>query len=341
MTHEVTMPQLGMAQDTGLIVSWLKQPGDQVKSGDVLMEVETDKSTMELEAAHDGYLTEIRAQAGENVPVGTVIAIISDSAGSVAPAPAAMLEPDVPNSEDPVVAAPVDVAPALSRADPAPPPNAHPAPSHEKVLASPKAKLAAYRRGIDLQQLVRQGARQPIHFADLETAVATAAPPTAQSALIVQVDRQPMDTFVEWASGVAGKPIEPASVWLAFATRTFRNAVDSAPADGLVVEYAQYGSDDAPSFAVDADKVVLSSIRTLEQVDRVSDLKILDLSATRLSDYRPSGTDGAPALVVGAIGTDKYSINLHFQEDRLPLNVAIALLDDLAGHAAEPMKHLL
>ena len=79
MPHEVIMPALGMAQDTGRIVSWLKQPGEAVASGDALFEVETDKATMEVEATHDGYLTDVRAGAGEDVPVGNAVAMISDT----------------------------------------------------------------------------------------------------------------------------------------------------------------------------------------------------------------------------------------------------------------------
>ncbi len=88
MPHEVIMPALGMAQDTGQIVAWLKQPGDAVKAGDALMEVETDKATMEVEAAADGYLTDVRAAAGDNVPVGDVVAMISESADGAGEAPA-------------------------------------------------------------------------------------------------------------------------------------------------------------------------------------------------------------------------------------------------------------
>src|SRR6056297_2162672 len=79
MPHEVIMPALGMAQDTGRIVSWLKKPGEAVASGDALFEVETDKATMEVEATHDGYLTDVRAGAGEDVPVGNAVAMISDT----------------------------------------------------------------------------------------------------------------------------------------------------------------------------------------------------------------------------------------------------------------------
>ncbi|MEP3275046.1 MAG: lipoyl domain-containing protein, partial [Stappiaceae bacterium] len=77
MPHEIIMPALGMAQDTGLIVAWHKNSGDPVAIGDVLMEVETDKSTMEVEAQAQGYLTNVKAAAGDNVPVGNVIALIS------------------------------------------------------------------------------------------------------------------------------------------------------------------------------------------------------------------------------------------------------------------------
>lgn len=99
MPHEVIMPALGMAQDTGKIVSWLKQPGDAVKTGDALFEVETDKATMEVESPADGFLTDVTAGDGDDVPVGNVIALISDTAegsGTAAPAPSA----DSPASDD-------------------------------------------------------------------------------------------------------------------------------------------------------------------------------------------------------------------------------------------------
>ena len=59
------MPALGMAQETGVILSWLKKPGDQVSLGDVLMEVETDKAVMEVEAAAECVLSDVKAAAGE------------------------------------------------------------------------------------------------------------------------------------------------------------------------------------------------------------------------------------------------------------------------------------
>ena len=92
MPRDVTMPQLGMAQDAGRIVAWLKAPGDAVQKGDPLFEVETDKATMEVEAQEAGFLTSVTAAEGEDVPVGAVIARISESAGDDAPVPAAPAE---------------------------------------------------------------------------------------------------------------------------------------------------------------------------------------------------------------------------------------------------------
>ena len=87
MPRDVIMPALGMAQDKGLIVAWHKQLGEAVAEGDVLFEVETDKATMEVEAQGAGFLTHVTAGEGDEVPVGDVIARISDSAEDDAPAP--------------------------------------------------------------------------------------------------------------------------------------------------------------------------------------------------------------------------------------------------------------
>jgi pyruvate dehydrogenase E2 component (dihydrolipoamide acetyltransferase) len=73
---EVIMPALGMAQTTGIVVQWKKQAGDQVAKGEPLLEVETDKAVVEVEAPASGTLASISAEAGAEVPVGTAIAVI-------------------------------------------------------------------------------------------------------------------------------------------------------------------------------------------------------------------------------------------------------------------------
>ncbi len=76
MATDVILPALGMSQDTGKIVQWLKAEGEQVVKGEPLAEVETDKATVEIDAPVDGVLAHVLASVGEDVPVGQVIALI-------------------------------------------------------------------------------------------------------------------------------------------------------------------------------------------------------------------------------------------------------------------------
>lgn len=76
MATDVILPALGMSQDTGKIVQWLKREGEQVVKGEPLLEVETDKASVEIEAPADGVLARVSVAAGDDVPVGRVIAAI-------------------------------------------------------------------------------------------------------------------------------------------------------------------------------------------------------------------------------------------------------------------------
>jgi pyruvate dehydrogenase E2 component (dihydrolipoamide acetyltransferase) len=76
LAKDVVMPALGMAQETGVLLQWLKAPGETVTQGEPLMEVETDKATVEIEAPASGVLAQVTAQPGDEVPVGQVIALI-------------------------------------------------------------------------------------------------------------------------------------------------------------------------------------------------------------------------------------------------------------------------
>src|SRR3954467_14542164 len=88
MPADVIMPALGMAQETGKVVRWLRADGDTVAKGEPLLEVETDKVTVEIEAPADGTLASVSAPEGAEVPVGTVIALVL-AAGEEATAPPA------------------------------------------------------------------------------------------------------------------------------------------------------------------------------------------------------------------------------------------------------------
>ena len=79
MATQVILPALGMAQETGIIVRWLKAEGQEVTKGEPLVEIETDKATVEIEASASGILTHVTGTVGVEIPVGQVIASIIDS----------------------------------------------------------------------------------------------------------------------------------------------------------------------------------------------------------------------------------------------------------------------
>src|SRR5438105_5838836 len=76
MARQVILPALGMAQETGIIVRWLKAEGDEVTKGESLAEIETDKATVEIEAPASGVLANITGAVGVEIPVGQMIASI-------------------------------------------------------------------------------------------------------------------------------------------------------------------------------------------------------------------------------------------------------------------------
>ena len=142
MATDVIMPALGMAQEKGSLVSWLKVEGEQVTKGEPLMEVETDKATVEVEAPASGILANVSAAPGDEVPVGQRIAVI--------------LAPGEAVSKVNMEAATVSFAPSVSTAPPPKPPaisEATAAPIAGRTAASPAARRIAKEKGIDLAAL--------------------------------------------------------------------------------------------------------------------------------------------------------------------------------------------
>ena len=76
MSREIVMPALEMAQETGVLIRWLKAEGELVRKGEPLMEIETDKAASEFESPDTGILSNITAQPGDRIPVGQVIALL-------------------------------------------------------------------------------------------------------------------------------------------------------------------------------------------------------------------------------------------------------------------------
>jgi pyruvate dehydrogenase E2 component (dihydrolipoamide acetyltransferase)/2-oxoglutarate dehydrogenase E2 component (dihydrolipoamide succinyltransferase) len=331
--HSVTMPQLGMAQDSGLLVNWLKSPGDEVAADDILFEVETDKSTMEVEAGRKGFLAATLAEAGEEVPVGAPVAIISDAKpdatvarsvkdGGAATAPAS-IAPDATERK-------ADATPEPRKAAPAPKAPA-PSASGGRVLASPKARRLALEEGLDLDRLVEAGHRQPFHVADLE--VLRGMPAEAPSASPSEMPRRltavcasdGLSEFVPWAAEMHG--LKPDAVLAGLAGA-------SLGSDGPVtVAVERFGI--GQIFAVPPGSS-LSAVSTTEDAPA---LVVRDLRGTPLSSVS-MGCEALPVLTIADDGAG-LSITLECTAGALDANAAIRLLTDFAGRMEQPLRHLL
>lgn len=221
MPIEIKMPALSPTMEEGTLAKWLVKPGDEIRSGDIMAEIETDKATMEFEAVDEGTLVSIAVEEGtENVSVGTVIAVLAEegedadadaaaAAPTPAPAPAAPPSNDGPAAtptarklaeasgidlntitgtgpngkitKDDVEAAGGTSAPAPAPS-PAPAPAAAPAASGDRIIASPLAKRIAEQKGIDLSTVTGSGPNGRVVKADVGDAKPGAAPAAAASA---------------------------------------------------------------------------------------------------------------------------------------------------------------
>ncbi|KCV83515.1 branched-chain alpha-keto acid dehydrogenase subunit E2 [Actibacterium atlanticum] len=172
MPMEILMPALSPTMEEGTLAKWLVKEGDEIASGDIIAEIETDKATMEFEAVDEGVIGKIMIDEGtEGVKVNTPIAILleegesaDDMANMSASAPAAP------------AAADAEAAPAAVEAA-APAPAAPAAANGARVFASPLARRIAADKGLDLSTLTGSGPHGRIVKADVENA--TAAPKAA------------------------------------------------------------------------------------------------------------------------------------------------------------------
>jgi pyruvate dehydrogenase E2 component (dihydrolipoamide acetyltransferase) len=170
MAVSVVMPALEMAQETGKLVSWKKKEGDRVTKGEMLLEVETDKAVVEIEAAGDGVLSGVTAKEGDVVPVGHTIAWLLK--------PGEALPAGGPQAQ---TGRKMDSAPVAAVSAPAPAP-AEPV-SAAGARISPKARRLAREHGVDITTLRGSGPGGEILADDiLKAAAAAAAQPAAAPA---------------------------------------------------------------------------------------------------------------------------------------------------------------
>jgi pyruvate dehydrogenase E2 component (dihydrolipoamide acetyltransferase) len=173
VAKDVIMPALGMAQETGTLLQWLKSPGDTVIKGEPLMEVETDKANVEVEAPASGILSNVSAQPGDVIPVGQTIALIVTPGETV-------VKPD--RNPTLIAATPIAMRVAaehhidlnqikpkgdrIQKDDVLALLNVK-AQGDGRVLASPKARRLAQERGLDLKTISGSGPDGAVLAADV------------------------------------------------------------------------------------------------------------------------------------------------------------------------------
>ena len=172
MAFEVCMPQLGLTMEEGTVSQWIKHEGDAVKTGDVLLEITTDKLTNEVTSEHDGVLLKIVAQEGEDIPVKGLLCYVGQSGEAVgdAPAAAAAAPAALAAPAAPVAAVPVPAPVAAGGA---------------RIRISPLARKTAAKLGVDVSGIVGSGPSGRIRQQDVLAAAnapKAAAPVAAEPA---------------------------------------------------------------------------------------------------------------------------------------------------------------
>jgi pyruvate dehydrogenase E2 component (dihydrolipoamide acetyltransferase) len=194
MAEVIKMPKLSDTMEEGVIASWQKKVGDQVNSGDVLAEIESDKATMEFESFHEGTLLHVAVDAGKSAPVDGVIAIIGEKGEDVdailkeaekeaASAPKEEKKeskPEPKKQEAPKAAAPAPKA--ETKAQPRP---VEKAPAKEeaddRTKISPLARRLAAETGVSLRSIRGTGENGRIVKRDVEKAAASLPPQIERS----------------------------------------------------------------------------------------------------------------------------------------------------------------
>ena len=196
MAYEVLMPQLGLTMEEGTVSQWLKKEGDEVKAGEAILEITTDKLTNEVVSEHDGVLLKIVAQEGDDIPVKGLLAYIGqpgEQVGDGAAAPAAAAAPEAAPAAAAAPAAPV-AAPVADA-------------SGKRIRISPFARKLAAGMGAAYSTLTGSGPSGRIVAKDIYAAAeaqkaapaAAAAPaaPAAAPAAKTNVELMDGDTVVK------------------------------------------------------------------------------------------------------------------------------------------------
>jgi pyruvate dehydrogenase E2 component (dihydrolipoamide acetyltransferase) len=185
MATLLLMPSLSPTMEVGVISTWKKKAGEKIEIGEVLAEIETDKAVMEWEMADEGFIRTLLAKTGEEIKVGTPIAIMAASADEDISALEAQAKGGAPAAAPKAAAsaAPAPSAPKVSATAPAPaaaPQPAAAARNGERVKISPYGKKLAEQNHVEWRGLAGSGPGGRIVAQDVQTAMAGGARGGAQ-----------------------------------------------------------------------------------------------------------------------------------------------------------------
>ena len=321
MSYEVKMPQLGMNQDTAVVVAWFKKEGEKVEKGDPLFEVETDKATMEVEAQKEGYLSKIKVDEGSEVPVGQLLALISDNnEGSdnaqidlTVSDPLGPSEPEVEIVKDKStkIESLSDKKELINRSS-----SNYGANAGAKILASPKAKFAAKEMGFDLAELRNAGISEPFHFADLGR-----MPQSSNfSSIYMRVSAEAINALI----------LKSESAQRSLLFSKFTSSAWSFVFEESAIEVVFKDINGKSYLETGADIVSLSS--------KATTITLIDLCDTRLSAYETGSNNLTLSF---SQFQNEFTVCLSFSEKILQFSEAVKFLNELGARLEDPILQLI
>ena len=326
MSYEVKMPQLGMNQDTAVVVAWFKKEGDKIERGDPLFEVETDKATMEVEAQKEGYLSKIKVDEGSEVPVGQLLALISDTnedshngqtdlADSDAfkpiepyaePINDKSIENEVQNIEDSS-----NKKELVNRST-----RTNAASAGGKVLASPKAKLAAKEMGFDLAELRNSGIAEPFHFADLGRVPQS----SGFSSIYMRLSAEAFDTLI-----LKSETVKRSLLFAKFTSSAWSFVFEESVLEVIFKD-------------TNGESYVETNTEGVSSNDVKNTITLIDLCDTRISAYETGSNNLTLSF---SQSRNEFTICLSFSEKILQFSDAVKFLNELGARLEDPVLQLI
>ena len=279
MATNVILPSLGFDMTEGKLSRWLRQEGERVEKGQAIAEIETEKATVEIEAAVSGVLAKIVVPAGQTVPTGTVIGIIAEPGETVAGV--------APPSPPPPAAPPAAPSPEERAED-------REGAGGERIKASPVARRMAENAGIDIATVKGTGPGGRVMERDVEAAIA-ARPGGAAGAPAAPAKAPP-------GVGEAPPPVAPAG------------PVPLTPMRQAIARRMAQSKATAPHFYVTVDVNMDEAMKVREQLNAVvpeeekvsvNDLVVAAAARTLTrfrmlnASYREGGVEVHPRINVG------------------------------------------